>query len=1567
MLSKWGKRFVAGFLSTAMVFTASPLTGVVAYADEPEVSEEAYAHESSEETDDEEEIKEEVKEEVEEETEEINEEACEEEVEVEEADEEELLKSEEAEAEEEKTEVKRLLHFSMDNTEAGLTSGDYTATVSGNNLETDKESRFMKSIAFGGGSYLTVKDKSGKSPLTGLDEITINYYSKAGTSGAGWAFFAVRNNETPDYLHSEHYLGILDKSGSLKLERYKVDNCDRPAVNETNTKSGWKMVTVVVKKDETILYVDGVKQNTVKSDALLTDILQDNSAFYIGKANWGGGEYFYGNIDEFSIYSGAMTDEQVSEKFREDENAFIVKDEDKAKLAAEEITLAKTENIKGNITLPTKNSYGAKVEWTSSRPEIISDKAVKVEGYDDIPAGVVNRTDKTEEVTLTAKISLDDKEYTKEFKVTVAPKAEEKKLTKYMFAFFPSNSEEQMYFAAGKDNLHFEDLNDGEPVLTSEIGDKGIRDPFIFRSAEGDHFYMIATDLKVQTTGWGNAQYAGSLRMLVWESDDLVNWSKPRLADVGMNTEDFEQFGNVGCLWAPEAIYDEKTGEYVVFWASMSKDKSYQITYYSKTRDFVNFTTAKKFIDRGDKQHCIDTSIVKGNDGKYYRVSADTNANEGELSEIMLEASDTVLGDWKKLGNIYQIQSGMKNYDAYKKDTNVNFVGGVVEGPELFALNDGKTFGLYMDNYGGRGYIPTTTTDLSDTSGKAWRVYTSDEYDFGSLKKRHGSIMGITEDEYKALLAKWGNTVNTDEEEEKAEPILTYDFEDVTGDTIADVSGNQNIGKLNGNATVADGEDGKALYLDGNGSFAALPEGLFDGREKCTISFDMKSDTVDGNFFNFAIGKDNNKYFFLRARNTNTYIGITSASWQAESGVTAQTAAIRNNWNNYTVVFDKDKMYIYINGLLSGETKIGTKLSGLGKNLQAYLGKSFYSGDAYVKGYYDNVKVYNRALSEKEIADNCHIKLEPLKGITSKDVTFVASKIDKESKTVTCYVSKNNTKGEVKTTGLDFDLIDGARIVETESAYDLSKDAKLKVEYDGEVIEYTLKFILSNNPLLGGQFADPDIDCFNGKYYIYPTTDGFSGWSGYQFHVFSSDNLVDWQDEGVILDLKQDADEKAVNEKGVEIAAVPWSDGSAWAPTIEEKNGKYYFYFCGNDTETNAKAIGVAYADSPTGPFTVADKPLISIKTCKDAGISMGQAIDPSVFTDKDGTSYLSFGNGNAAIVKLNDDMISIDSSTMANVSGLNGFRESLIITYRDGMYHYTWSCDDTGSENYSVAYGTSDKLGGKVNYRGMLLQKDVDKDILGTGHHSILNVPGTDDWYICYHRFMTPLGQVSGGFGYHREVCLDKLTFDADGFMETVHPTNEGILDAVYVKGYEPQPEQPEPEQPQPEQPKPGKPSVNPGAGSGSTQPSGGSSSTPASSKAGNQAVAAGETTTIVDAATPLANAIKQSTSQPKATKKVASSNKVENTANKIETEVATTEEAVAEEITEDITEAEELTVEDNSDVASDEVQVEEDQVPKAIDEKATSSPLGIIIGIIATGAVVAAGFVTARRIKKP
>ena len=288
MIPKWRKKAIAGVLSTAMVLSAAPATSLVALADEenqatelareaeadkkedaelPEKSEEETidAKEASkEDLNDKEELKkEDLKEESkesegDEESENLFEEGA---LDSEVLDEDALLDKSEKDEEEEKesNEVKELLHFSMDNTEEGLKSGGYTASVSGGNIAVDKDAKYLKSLSFGGGSYLTVKDEDGKSPLDGLDEFTINYYSKGSNSGAGWTVFAVRDNETPSHLKSEHYVGIMDKSTSVKVERYKVDNANRPATNNARTNAGWKMVTVVVRKDSTTLFVDGKK------------------------------------------------------------------------------------------------------------------------------------------------------------------------------------------------------------------------------------------------------------------------------------------------------------------------------------------------------------------------------------------------------------------------------------------------------------------------------------------------------------------------------------------------------------------------------------------------------------------------------------------------------------------------------------------------------------------------------------------------------------------------------------------------------------------------------------------------------------------------------------------------------------------------------------------------------------------------------------------------------------------------------------------------------------------------------------------------------------------------------------------------------------------------------------------------------------------------------------------------------------------------------------------------------------------------------------------------------------
>ena len=310
------------------------------------------------------------------------------------------------------------------------------------------------------------------------------------------------------------------------------------------------------------------------------------------------------------------------------------------------------------------------------------------------------------------------------------------------------------------------------------------------------------------------------------------------------------------------------------------------------------------------------------------------------------------------------------------------------------------------------------------------------------------------------------------------------------------------------------------------------------------------------------------------------------------------------------------------------------------------------------------------------------------------------------------------------------------------------------------------------NPIIPGEFADPDIHLFGERYYIYPTTDGHKWWGGWQFHCFSSDDLSAWRDEGVILDVKNDSVDGTANENG--IPGVPWSVGSAWAPTIGERGGKYYYYFCAKRPD-GVSCIGVAVAESPTGPFRAESEPLLTPEICeREAGIRGGQTIDPSVFEDG-GKFYLLFGNGYGAIVELADDMTSIVPGTMHRYRGTHDLRESIIAVKRGGRYHFTWSCDDTGSENYHINYGVSDSLYGDIEFVGTLLEKRPEECILGTGHHSILYISETDEYRICYHRFATPIGKYQEGFGYHRETCLDRLAFnDETGLFLKVTPTNE-------------------------------------------------------------------------------------------------------------------------------------------------------------------------------------------------
>lgn len=316
----------------------------------------------------------------------------------------------------------------------------------------------------------------------------------------------------------------------------------------------------------------------------------------------------------------------------------------------------------------------------------------------------------------------------------------------------------------------------------------------------------------------------------------------------------------------------------------------------------------------------------------------------------------------------------------------------------------------------------------------------------------------------------------------------------------------------------------------------------------------------------------------------------------------------------------------------------------------------------------------------------------------------------------------------------------------------------------------TQKTVEFKNPILKGEYADPDIDCFGGKYYIYPTTDGFPGWSGTQFHCFSSEDLEHWTDEGIILDVMNSETDGSKNANG--IPGVPWSVGSAWAPTIEEKNGSYYFYFCAKRSD-GVSCIGVAVAKNPEGPFVAEPNPIMTPEmVTKDLGIS-GQTIDPSIFTDEDGSCYMLFGNCYGAVVKLTEDMTGWVPQTMHLFEHTVDLRESITVFKKNGRYHFTWSCDDTGSENYHINYGYSDSLYGEITYVGTVLSKNVEAGILGTGHQSVLFDPKSKKYFMAYHRFVTPIGTYTSDFGVHRETCLNEITFDeTTGLMNVIVPT---------------------------------------------------------------------------------------------------------------------------------------------------------------------------------------------------
>lgn len=298
----------------------------------------------------------------------------------------------------------------------------------------------------------------------------------------------------------------------------------------------------------------------------------------------------------------------------------------------------------------------------------------------------------------------------------------------YLFSHFTNDGKEdkeQIWFSVSRDGLHFTDLGGEDPFIAAEKGTTGIRDPFIVYDEKMKKYIMIGTDLCTTKGGnWHDYSHKGSRSLFVWESDDLVNWTKERLAEVGID--------RAGCVWAPEAIYCREEEKWFVFFASCVKEKGQlnhkQRIYGTFTEDFVSFTPAFKYIDAATD--VIDTNIVWDN-GWYYRFSKDeTN------KKIVAERCRKLIPDDEN------------QFERIESELLSEFFG--LEGPEAYYLDDIKKWCLIADQYHtGKGYIPFLCDDLSTGN-----FYLPDEgsYDMGPRKKRHGGVIKITDEEYDRLI-----------------------------------------------------------------------------------------------------------------------------------------------------------------------------------------------------------------------------------------------------------------------------------------------------------------------------------------------------------------------------------------------------------------------------------------------------------------------------------------------------------------------------------------------------------------------------------------------------------------------------------------------------------------------------------------------------------------------------------------------------------------------------------------------------------------------------------------------
>jgi len=586
--------------------------------------------------------------------------------------------------------------------------------------------------------------------LSGLTDVSVDFDVSVATDLSGfWFMFNLGNQQA--YPNGAGYLFVTGKDSNGKLRAAMAENgffSEQSATSQAGLATDvWKHLTYTVHGGTTAapgtakLYVDGqlvaTNNNVTSTPGRIGEPDGTSTYNWLGRSAYLADNSFKGAMRDFRIYDRALTQDEVDARVRA-----------KAQAAVDAVHLVDADGVRGNLTLPTSGGYGASLAWSSSNPAVVTPTGeVTRPAYGQDPVGV----------QLTVQATLNGGTATRTIPVTVLPLPQAAPLAGYTFAYFAGESTddgEKIYFAGshGNEPMEWDQLGGGRPVLASTLGERGLRDPFIMRTHEGDKFYLLATDLKIYGgNNFSEAQESGSKSLMVWESTDLVHWGDQRMVKV---SSDY-----AGNTWAPEAFYDESSGEYVVYWASnlypstdvATRDytTSYNRMMYATTRDFVTFSEAKPWVDvkRGTGRGMIDATVVREGD-TFYRFIKDEASmtvrqeRSTDLKAVVTGALPTATSSpW----SLVKEKIGVGEPNPWGG----TFTNG--EGPTVFRDNEvaGRWY-MLIDQpsyHGGQGYLAFTTDDIA--SG-VWTAVAGAKL---PSSPRHGTVLPVTQAELDGMRA----------------------------------------------------------------------------------------------------------------------------------------------------------------------------------------------------------------------------------------------------------------------------------------------------------------------------------------------------------------------------------------------------------------------------------------------------------------------------------------------------------------------------------------------------------------------------------------------------------------------------------------------------------------------------------------------------------------------------------------------------------------------------------------------------------------------------------------------